>query len=513
MKKIQVLYSLLFASITMYCMEDNKKTELWQSINYKKIEASFRNDYKNYLKKHLEEYKTQHFTHEKMDYILSMGNLMTGHDCVADLHCTQNEDKNGFLQCAIKKVDLPVVQWLIAHENVKYHSPTESINFVTLCTEQLLPDKPEAKRTNAYTILKTITEPYKTSNTAHWWREFYIKKIIELQLEHKKKRTNFTIDEALVTPFLQQDSPDTDAPIFLSNMYQQVVEKESGNTLSHIIVNNHDADELYKLIHKDYVSSIENKDGMTTLDLAFKQHSASTQNVSLLDLEPEVSRLNRCCYFMLLKYIKSKKSAQEFDDAPNCCERHTITWCSLLTTQYEKNKQNPNKLYTLLTDNKNFFSHPTGQELGQIISSTILTKLSSSHFIDSIKCLDDIKNVVNLLPQKTDKLNIFAIKANPLDTHYFVQLDNEIKKIVPSLITEILINALEKNQEDNTIQQELCEFTKFCWNTIIEPTPQDLIKNGRRRLQLLMEKEKQIITTDAQQEMELVELMQKQCHL
>ena len=512
MKNIQILSSLLFASITTHCMEDNKKINPWQNIDYKKIETSFRNDYKNYLKEHLEDYKTHDFTPQKMDYILSMGNLMTGYNCVADLHCTKDQEQSGFLQHAIKKIDLPVVQWLITHENIKYHSHKESIDFVTICTQQLLPDMQEDKKTTAYNILKTIIEPYKTSDTPHWWREFYIKKMIVLQLEHTKKRTNFTIEEALLTPFLQQDSPDANTSILLSNMYQQVVEKECGNTLSHIIVNNHDADELYKLIHKDYVSSIENKEGMTALALAFIQHRASTQNPPLLDVYPEVSKLSRCCYFMLLKYIKSKKSTQEFEDAPNCCEKHTITQCSLLTAQYEKNKQNPNKLYALLTHNKFFFSHSTGQELGQKICSTIVANLNSPHFIDSIKSLDDIKNIVNLLPQKTDKMNIFAIKTNPLDTHYFIQLDNDIKKILPSLITEILINALEKTQNSNTIQQELCEFTKFCWNTIIESTPQELIKNGRTRLKLLMEQEKQKIT-DTQEEKLLVDLMQKQCHL
>ena len=119
-----------------------------------------------------------------------------------------------------------------------------------------------------------------------------------LQLKHRALETRFVIEEELLTPFVQQNG--------LSDLYQTTVDvsDQNNNTLAHIIVEQHDADELHKLMNKNYISkTARNSANKTVYDLAFDKLRVFTQDTTKTALHPEQSKAARCCYYMLDKYF------------------------------------------------------------------------------------------------------------------------------------------------------------------------------------------------------------------
>jgi hypothetical protein len=105
-------------------------------------------------------------------------------------------------------------------------------------------------------------------------------------------------------------------------MYQNITDDESGNTLAHIIVDQRDADELYKLIKKNYISNtVINKEKKTVRALAFDKFRVFTLNTTTIDLHKEESAASRCCNYMLDKYF----AGDNFDKKENCCSKHIVT--------------------------------------------------------------------------------------------------------------------------------------------------------------------------------------------
>src|SRR5881394_2076479 len=68
-----------------------------------------RNDYKNYLKNRLEEYKK---TDVNMDELVAMSTLITGGDCPHKLFRVEDAQGNRFIHIAIEKEDVQTTQWL-----------------------------------------------------------------------------------------------------------------------------------------------------------------------------------------------------------------------------------------------------------------------------------------------------------------------------------------------------------------------------------------------------------------
>lgn len=322
MKNVPVILFLCFfiTHVTLYCMEQPQQDG---NIDYKETEKYLNDDCKNQLKNCLEKYKkSDEFTSQDMNNILEVVSFITGNENSADyIHDIKDDEQNGFFQWAIKKIDLPTTQWLIAKGNMKYHSAKECADFVTFCAEQLSPRIDGEKRDIAYAILKSIIEHYKTNTIFNSCKESYLEKMIMLQLQHRAQITHFIIEEELLTPFLNQDQSNSSSG--LSDMYQKIVDLR-GNTLAHIIVDQHDADELYKLMKKNYISKeAENNDKLTVHKLAFNKFRTFTQDTTLASVRSEESIKTRCCYFMLDKYFAEHK--KDFDKKKDCCNNHIIT--------------------------------------------------------------------------------------------------------------------------------------------------------------------------------------------
>jgi hypothetical protein len=325
MKNIVLFFCCLMMHITMYCMELTNQDASSKNVNYKEKEQILINDCKDQLKNRLEIYKTSgEFTPQIMDNILGVLSFITNgsENSVDYVHQTKDDELNGFFQHALKKTDLPGMKWLIEKGNIKYHSEKEYADFIAFCTEQLSPTVDQSKRDTAYTILKSIIEHYKTdAGFLKLSKEYYLPIMIMLELKHRALKTKFTIEEDLLTPFVQQNQAHNVNGLF--DMYQTIVDVDNkdNNTLAHIIVEQNDADELHILMKKNYISKeTRNNAGKTVHELAFDKLRAFTQNTALISGNQEKYDATRCCYFMLEKYF----AENDFDKKRICCEKHPV---------------------------------------------------------------------------------------------------------------------------------------------------------------------------------------------
>ena len=309
-----------------HCMELSKKNEsLNKNIDYKDKEKILIDDCNNQVKKFLEEYeKSDNFTPRDMDNMLGVLSYITNgsENSVEYIHQAKDKGMNGFFQYALEKTDLPIVEWLIKKGNIKYHSAKECTDFIEFCTKRLLPNEDITKRDNAYAILKVVIEHYKTEIVFDTCKDSYLQKMIILQLKHRKLETKFTIEEELLTSFIQQGQVGNSSG--LADLYQTIVDvdDEDNNTLAHIIVEQHDADELHILINKNYISKkAQNKAGKTVKRLAFDNFRVFTQDPTLKSVKQEQSQAAHCCYRMLHKYFAGNN---KFNKRNNCCDKHPI---------------------------------------------------------------------------------------------------------------------------------------------------------------------------------------------
>lgn len=332
MKNMQFFSCLLFIAMTMHCMEP--ENSLWKKIDCNAIENSLNTDYNNYLKNRLEEYKKTDFTPQNVSCLTKVGTLITGNPLVDfPYYDIRDEQGNTFIKVAVKKMDLPFVDWHVTKQGAHCITRDDFNACIATCMQYLKPSKTptetdETTKNTTHEILKILT--IKQGDQASIFtlrdkpcRENLIKQLILLQLKHKKRNTTFTIEDTLFTQHLTSGEDDK-SPIILSDLYQTVTDKK-GNTLSHIIVDLHNADELYELIKKNYVSPAANKSCKTVLDIALNHFQSFIQDPGMTfgDIYPEKINQARCCVFMLLTYIKLKQTGK----LPNhqCCNKHVIT--------------------------------------------------------------------------------------------------------------------------------------------------------------------------------------------
>lgn len=326
MKKLSLLCYALFTSIALQCSEQAKQLELIKKIDYKKIETQLQNDYITYLGKQLEVYKTTDFTPQQMCNVCNMSTFMTG-TWHFPYNAVRDEQGNSFIRVAVQKMDLPCVDWFITKHRM--HCITrEDFDFCVNACATALAKNDEAKKNIAYEILKIITKKQGANNYYIFdlnnknSRENLIKQLILLQIRQKKNKSTFVIEQELMKEYIAYGADDK-SPIVLADLYQTVTNKK-GNTLSHIIVNLQNADELCQCINNNYVSPAKNKADKTILDLALHHFQTFTQDPSLFDIHPDKVAQARCCLFMLLRYIKAKQTgtlAAEY----TCCDKHIIT--------------------------------------------------------------------------------------------------------------------------------------------------------------------------------------------
>jgi hypothetical protein len=324
MKNNMQLFSCLFFTVmATRCMEENNP---WKKIDCNAIEQSLNNDYHNYLKNRLEEYKKADFTPQDIAHLASTGIFITGNYYIGLPHENiKDEHGNNLMKIATQKQDLPIIEFLVKARGAHCISRNDFDACIATCTKPLHPyHHTIAQQKTAYEIIKTLS--YKQGPNASIFtlrekscRENLIKQLILLQIKHKKYGSNFVFEDELITQHLTSGENDQ-SPILLPDMYQTVANKK-GNTLSHIIVELQKSDELYELINKNYVSPATNKENQNVLDIALQHFQQFTKTPSLPDQEEEKGRA-RCCLFMLLTYIKSKQA----DALVNykCCDKHVI---------------------------------------------------------------------------------------------------------------------------------------------------------------------------------------------
>jgi hypothetical protein len=266
-----------------------------------------------------------------MDDLHRMNQFITGAG-FGGVPCTKirDEQDNNLIRIAVKKLDLPIVQWHILKQGT-HDITAEDVDYcVALCVEQLNPKKTETcagDKKNAYNILKTLAQKHEDGAftfalRAKPCRENFIKQLILLQIKHTKHPSDFVFEQDLITQHVTSHADD-ESPILLTDMYQTVANKK-GNTLSHFLVHLHNADELYQLMNKNYISALPNKANKTVVDLALEHFQQFTQDPTQFDLYPEKAAQTYCCLFMLLRYIKSKNKGYVTSQY-KCCDKHMIT--------------------------------------------------------------------------------------------------------------------------------------------------------------------------------------------
>jgi hypothetical protein len=327
--KVLLLYAI-FTNIALHGSEQQNQLNYINQINCRKIEQTLSDNYITYARKCLEEYKTANYTPQNMSNIISMGHYITGHSYFP-YNCIRDENGDSFIRIAVNKLDLPMIDWQIT----KYgcHCITqEDFNYcIKQCINQMHPNK-TAKNADekniAYNILKILIAKqgknsfYICDLKTKQYREHLIKQLVLLQIKHTKYQSMCPIDKELLEEYTTIDDNDQ-SPILLKDMYQNITNKK-GNTLSHVTVESQNADELYQLMNKNYVSFAPNKAGKTIVDLALDHFQMFTQDVSNVTTLPEKAKLARCCLFMLLQYIK-KTDSKALNNEHKCCDKHVIT--------------------------------------------------------------------------------------------------------------------------------------------------------------------------------------------
>lgn len=329
MKNKILLFYAIFTSITLHCCEQQNQLNYINQINCRKIEQTLSDNYITYARKCLEEYKITDYTPQKMSDIISMGHYITGHSYFP-YNCIRDENGDSFIRIAVNKLDLPMINWQITQYGC--HCITqEDFNYcIKQCINQIHPNK-TARNTDekniAYDILKILIAKngkcsfYIYDLHTKQYREDLIKQLILLQIKHTKYQSMCPINKELLEEYTSINGDDQSL-ILLKDMYQNITNKK-GNTLSHVTVESQNADELYQLINKNYVSFAPNKAGKTIVDLALDHFQMFTQDVSHVNMLPEKATRARCCLFMLLQYIK-KMESKALQNEHKCCDKHVI---------------------------------------------------------------------------------------------------------------------------------------------------------------------------------------------
>jgi hypothetical protein len=316
----------------MHCMEQNKqvvqnsKDNPWKSINCSLVEKTLKDDTFNYFKNRLEEYKKTDFTVEDIQRIHGMSMQLAGKpNILIHDNCYKiiDNERNGFLHIAMRKGDIAIATWLLKNKCWSYNSNTEGKSPIDICIQHLLPTSPEKDKKAAGDILDILLAEYVKANFNVAYRKNFIAKLMTLELEHKSARTNFTLKNSWIQPFVKCRNcaeknrlQKCSSCLKLSDIYPTVTDAYK-NSYTHILVENRHADQLYDFIKKGYLSFNLNNKNKNPLDVALEHFQTCIQN----NLNFDITNSARCCLFMLLNYVKKQQGVTDFTQ---CCGEHTI---------------------------------------------------------------------------------------------------------------------------------------------------------------------------------------------
>jgi hypothetical protein len=111
----------------------------------------------------------------------------------------------------------------------------------------------------------------------------------------------------------------------------KIYRDENGNTITHLLVNHKKADDLYTCLNKGLLSLEKNNEGQTPLEIALTNFCTYFESEEFQDTT-HLSNIDRkdakCCYYILINYIKSKQTWYEwwiYNYKPQkCCDIHVF---------------------------------------------------------------------------------------------------------------------------------------------------------------------------------------------
>jgi hypothetical protein len=321
MKNTHVLSLLLVTSATIHAMENN------QLVDYRAIHQQLRDDYKNYAINRLKEYKKSDSI--DMNQLIEVGNLMTKSKDVTEqlLHWDiKDEDKNCFMHIATKKSDVPLIEWLCVQgdKNCVYVNADQEYP-LDICIKQLLPTVIDSGAKSRQIFDLMVPHIAKLSEYGEF-KQLCLKKIIALQLKHKRCNSNFAIDKELLQ-LLASQTLLAQQPSVLSIIYKETIDETDGSTLSHILVEQENPDELYELAKADQISWLKNNNGLNSFDIAAARFREAIQDITLVGTNSESITKRGCCLYILMHYLRNaeiKNGAANIQDLGNCCEKHVL---------------------------------------------------------------------------------------------------------------------------------------------------------------------------------------------
>ena len=262
MKSTHVLSFLLVTSTAIHAMENN------QLIDYRAIHKSLRDDYKNYATNRLKEYKKNDSI--DMNELIEVGNIMTkSKDVIQQLlhRDIKDEYEDCFIHIATRKSDMPLVEWLCVQgdKNCVYVNADQEYP-LDICIKQLLPTAIDSGTKSRQIFDLMVPHIVKLSEYDDF-KQLCLKKIITLQLKHKRCKSNFAINEELLQSLVPQ-ALHAQRRSVLSTIYKETIDETDGSTLSHILVEQENPDELYELAKADQISWLKNNNGLNPFDIA-----------------------------------------------------------------------------------------------------------------------------------------------------------------------------------------------------------------------------------------------------
>lgn len=282
------------------------------SIDCNNAQEELVQDYENYLQSQLKFYQSYHLS---FSLLMEKSIAITGANYKHHIRDTQNEDGNTFLHVAVKKQDLFFTNQILSHFSTM-HTNNQGKTPFDLILEQLQPNPSSPRNNNQLQILESITDRIAQKKYLEHNKLDCLKKIIALELScraYPDPTFSFIPSQELLLKLVPKN--ETDAQSFLSQIYQQTIDKSTGNTFGHVFVQQEDSEALFELVKADRVSHLPNKENLNVLNFALRAFRQFTSNSIHIDTTSEKFQRARCCFFILYNYFKT-------DSTSFCCDKH-----------------------------------------------------------------------------------------------------------------------------------------------------------------------------------------------
>lgn len=287
------------------------------SIDCNNAQEELVQDYKNYLQSQLKFYQSYHTS---LDLLIQKSIAITGANYKHYVRDIQNEDGNTFLHIAVKKQDLCFINQMLSHFSTM-HTNNQGKTPFDLILDQLKPNTSSSRNNNQLRILESLAGRIAKKAYLEQNKIDCLKKIIALELScraYPDPTFSFVPSQELLLKLVPTTN-EPDAQSFLSQIYQQTIDKSTGNTFGHIFIQQEDPESLLELVKANRISQLPNKENLNILNYALQAFRKFTSSSTHIDTNSEKFQRARCCFFILYNYFKK-------DSTSSCCEKHKITY-------------------------------------------------------------------------------------------------------------------------------------------------------------------------------------------